>query len=194
MGQTVAASFQTPTLFLIATDLSKMEVDTNVSESDVGDVQAGDRATFTVEAFPRQTFEGVVSQVRQAPQTVQNVVTYDIVILVANPKLFLKPGMTATVRIITAERDHVLRVPVQALRYMPGGISTEAGQGEPPPPRLSVLRNGRPIRIPVVTGLDDDNFVEILKGDVHEGDRVIMSEQSSSAGGSAVSRPAMRFP
>ena len=87
MGQTVAASFQTPTLFLIATDLTKMEVDTNVSESDIGGVKVGNKATFTVDAFPKRIFAGIVSQVRQSPQTVQNVVTYDVVVSVHNSDL-----------------------------------------------------------------------------------------------------------
>ncbi len=194
MGQTVAASFQTPTLFLIATDLSKMEVDTNVSESDVGGVRVGDRARFTVEAFPDRTFEGVVSQVRQAPQTVQNVVTYDVVATVANPKLLLMPGMTATVRVITAERANVLRVPDQALRYVPGGLSSSNAQANAPPPLIWVLRDGRPTRVTVTTGLDDDNFTEIVKGDLRESDRVIISERARSRGKSAAVGPAMRLP
>ncbi|MGA7426326.1 MAG: efflux RND transporter periplasmic adaptor subunit, partial [Rhodoplanes sp.] len=97
VGQTVAASFQTPTLFLIATDLTKMQVDTNVSESDIGGVKIGDPGTFTVDTFPKRTFRGKVSQVRQSPQTVQNVVTYDVVVSVDNSDLALKPGMTAAV-------------------------------------------------------------------------------------------------
>ena len=104
IGQTVAASFQTPTLFLIAQDLTKMQVDTNVSESDVGTARVGQRSTFTVEAYPGRTFTGQVSQIREAPITVQNVVTYDVVIAVDNADLALLPGMTANTRIVTAER------------------------------------------------------------------------------------------
>ncbi len=121
VGQTVAASFQTPTLFLIAQDLTRMQVDASVSESDVGPVRIGQRAEFTVDAFPHHTFLGNVSQVRQAPITVQNVVTYDVVLNVSNPELLLKPGMTANARIITAEQEDVLKVPLQALRFTPGG-------------------------------------------------------------------------
>ncbi|HYM21872.1 MAG TPA: efflux RND transporter periplasmic adaptor subunit, partial [Vicinamibacterales bacterium] len=109
-GQTVAASFQTPTLFLIATDMTKMQVDTNVSESDIGGITNGADATFTVEAFPNHTFSGAVTQVRQAPQTVQNVVTYDVVVSASNPDAALKPGMTANVHVVTEKRDSVLRV------------------------------------------------------------------------------------
>ncbi len=194
MGQTVAASFQTPTLFLIATDLSKMEIDTNVSESDVGGVHVGNKAPFTVEAFADSTFEGVVTQVRQAPQTVQNVVTYDVVATVPNAQLLLKPGMTATVRVITAERDKVLRVPDQALRYVPGGISPSSVQGEAPEPQIWLLHNGLPNRVAVKTGLDDDTYTEIVSGDVREGDSVIVSERGSTGSKGAATAPAMRLP
>jgi HlyD family secretion protein len=194
MGQTVAASFQTPTLFLIATDLSKMEIDTNVSESDVGGVRVGNKAPFTVEAFPDSTFEGVVTQVRQAPQTVQNVVTYDVVATVPNEQLLLKPGMTATVRVITAERDNVLRVPDQALRYVPGGLSSAKAQADAQEPQVWVLRGSSLVRVPVKTGLDDDTYTEIVSGDVQPGDKVIVSERSGSGGKSASAAPAMRFP
>ena len=194
MGQTVAASFQTPTLFLIATDLSKMEIDTNVSESDVGGVRVGNKAPFTVEAFPESTFEGVVTQVRQSPQTVQNVVTYDVVATVSNAQLLLKPGMTATVRVITAERDKVLRVPDQALRYVPGGPSASSAPGEASEPQIWVLRNGSPNRVAVKTGLDDDTYTEIVSGDVQAGDSVIVSERGSGGSKGAAAAPAMRLP
>jgi HlyD family secretion protein len=128
MGQTVAASFQTPTLFLIATDLTKMQVDTNVSESDIGEIKEGNKALFTVDAYPERTFEGTVSQVRQSPQTVQNVVTYDVVVSVDNRDLALKPGMTAANRVISDQRTDVLRVPSQALRYAPGGQRNAGGK------------------------------------------------------------------
>ncbi|HEX5420584.1 MAG TPA: efflux RND transporter periplasmic adaptor subunit [Gammaproteobacteria bacterium] len=126
VGQTVAASFQTPTLFLIGKDLTKMQVDTNVSESDVGKAQAGQKATFTVEAYPNKTFEGQVTQVRRAPITVQNVVTYDVVVSVPNENLELLPGMTANTHIVKAEHDNVLRVPLQAIRFTPGGFAPDA--------------------------------------------------------------------
>jgi HlyD family secretion protein len=196
IGQTVASSFQTPTLFLIATDLSKMQVDTSVSESDVGSVHAGDKARFTVEAYPDKTFEGAVSQVRQAPQTVQNVITYDVVVTAANPQLLLKPGMTATVRVITAERHNVLRVSDAAIRYVPGGLSSASSQ-QGPTPGVWVLRGGRPLRVAIATGLDDDTFTEVLKGDVKEGDRVIVSEHTDTTSPSRKSTnggPTMRLP
>ena len=178
MGQTVAASFQTPTLFLIATDLARMQVDANVSESDVGGVKPGNKATFTVDAYPKRTFEGTVSQVRQSPQTVQNVVTYDIVISVDNTDLTLMPGMTAASRIVVDQRNDVIRVPNQALRYAPGGL---AGAGQSGRAQIWILHDGKPMSVPVVAGLDDDNFTEILSGDVKPGDLAITAEQAVAA-------------
>ena len=180
MGQTVAASFQTPTLFLIATDLTKMQVDTNVSESDIGGINQANKSLFTVDAYPKRVFTGTVIQVRQSPQTVQNVVTYDVVVSVDNTDLVLKPGMTAATRIILDQRDDVLRVPSQALRYMPGGLRSSVG-GKTEQTRIWALRDGKPVVIPVVVGLDDDSFVEIVKGDVKPDDRVIVAEQRDAA-------------
>jgi HlyD family secretion protein len=119
VGQTVAASLQAPTLFTIAEDLRRMQVDTNVAEADVGKLSAGMAATFTVDAYPGERFQGKVRQVRNAPQTVQNVVTYDAVIDVQNAELKLKPGMTANVTFVYLDREDVLRVPNAALRYRP---------------------------------------------------------------------------
>ena len=149
-GQTVAASFQTPTLFLIATDLTKMEVDTNVSESDIGGAIQGANASFTVDAFPKHTFHGRVAQVRQAPISVQNVITYDVVITVANPDLLLKPGMTATARVATAQALNAIRVPSQALRFTPVGAAKSAAI--PGQRTVWVARNGKLVAIPVTVG------------------------------------------
>ena len=140
-GQTLAASMQTPTLFLIATDLTKMQVDTNISESDVGGIKEGDKATFTVDAYPRRVFNGTVTQARQSPQTVQNVVTFDAVVSVSNPDLALKPGMTAATRIVIAQANNVLRAPNQALRYVPRGLATIATREPGAGARLWVLRD-----------------------------------------------------
>lgn len=177
MGQTVAASFQTPTLFLIATDLTKMVVDTNVSESDIGGIKVGNKATFTVDAFPKRTFEGTVSQVRQSPQTVQNVVTYDVVVSVDNSDLALMPGMTAASRIVVDQRNDVIRVPNQALRYKPRGL---AGMDEPGQAQVRVLRSEQPVSVPVVLGLEDDNFTELVSGEVKPGELVITAEQTAT--------------
>jgi HlyD family secretion protein len=209
-GQTVAASLQTPTLFLIATDLTKMEVDTNVSESDIGTVKEKNPASFTVAAYPDHPFEGSVVQVRQAPQTLQNVVTFDVVVAVANPDLLLIPGMTATTKIVTAQRDNVICVPDQALRYLPAGTPATAPTPTAPAPastttaaapapaapatasaqpavaptrqgQVWVLVDGKPVRVTVTLGLDDDTYTEIVGGDLKVGDQVILSEQRGGA-------------
>jgi len=196
-GQTVAASFQTPTLFLIATDLTQMQVDTNVSESDIGRIAVGDPATFTVTSFPDREFAGTVQQVRQAPQTVQNVVTYDVVVAVPNADLALKPGMTASIRIVTQRADGVLRIPSQALRYRPSAERTSAAQpasqrapaadgGSVPAhaeraSHVWVLRDGKPQRVAVSIGLDDETYAQVTKGDLREGDAVIVSEHAPGA-------------
>jgi len=189
-GQTVAASFQTPTLFLIATDLTQMQVDTNVSEADIGRVAAGQAARFTVTAFPDREFSGTVQQVRQAPQSVQNVVTYDVVVAVSNPDLVLKPGMTASMRIVTHRVDDVLRVPDQALHYRPtqqragadaaGDRAVRPAQGERSQRAVWVLRDGQPRRVAVSIGLDDDSDAEISGGTLREGDQVIVSERAGA--------------
>ena len=183
MGQTVAASFQTPTLFLIATDVTTMEVDTNVSEGDIGGMKEGDPASFTVLAYPDRTFLGVVAEVRQSPQTVQNVVTYDVVVNVGNKDLALKPGMTASVRIVTDERKNVVRVPDRALRYAPSGVAATGSL-------VWLLRDGRPVAVPVVTGLDDDTNTEIVKGDVQPGDLAIIGERRAAEAGAPAPSPA----
>jgi HlyD family secretion protein len=166
VGQTVAASLQAPTLFVIARDLAKMQVDTSVAEADVGRIRDGMRVTFGVDAYPAETFEGVVRQIRNAPQTVQNVVTYDAVIDVANPDLKLRPGMTANVTFVYAQGEDVLRVPNAALRFRPPpevlaragqrpGPPSASSEGPPegrrpgvaaPPGRTASTRAGRPDR------------------------------------------------
>jgi HlyD family secretion protein len=194
VGQTVASSFQTPTLFLIAKDLTKMQVDTNVSESDIGDIHSGLSAAFTVDAFPGREFQAAVGQVRQAPITVQNVVTYDVVVEVANAEMLLKPGMTANVTIVTAKRDDVLRVPLQALRFSPK--KRRASTSESPPHRHPSnqarvwLDDGGALKpVTVTSGLDDGNNVEILTGDLKQGDLVVTDQvrpgSAAAAGGSS---------
>src|SRR5438876_608164 len=135
VGQTVAASLQAPVLFLIAQDLTQMQVDTNVSEADIGRVQVGQRVTFTVDAYQNITFTGEVTQVRNAPITVQNVVTYDAVVQVANPDLQLKPGMTANISFLIAERKDVVRVPTAALRFQPDGAAQETSSQDSQAPQ-----------------------------------------------------------
>jgi HlyD family secretion protein len=180
VGQTVAASFQTPTLFLIAKDLTKMQVDSNVSESDIGGVQIGQTVTFRVDAYPGKDFQGKIVQVRNAPTTVQNVVTYDVVVGVDNPNLELRPGMTATVTITTAERDDVLKVSLRALRFRPerpNAAPTPRADGKRQQPGREhgpsvwiVEPDGRLRRTKIEAGVRDDRYAEVVSGDLKEGD------------------------
>ena len=211
VGQTVAASLQAPTLFLIAEDLRKMQVDTSVAEADIGQLRQGMRATFTVDAYPTETFVGTVRQVRNAPQTVQNVVTYDAVIDVNNSELKLKPGMTANCTFVYAENDDALRVPNAALRFHPPaellaslgpkagagrgsgsgpGAAARAGVGGAPAKAARdsdrktvwVLRGGKPVPVQIRTGITDGINSEVLEGDLSAGDRVITDVSGGTMG------------
>lgn len=195
VGQTVAASFATPNLFLIALDLTKMQVDTNVSESDIGGITEGKDATFTVDAYPGVPFSGTIRQVRLAPINVQNVVTYNVVVGVDNKDLRLKPGMTANVSIVVAQRDNVLKVPNAALRFVPpkseqgelrhaegrpnkgegGGRAIPATAGAAPPRSVWIQgENGELMPAGVQTGISDGSSTEVVSQDVAEGDQVIV--------------------
>jgi HlyD family secretion protein len=212
VGQTVAASLQAPVIFQIANDLTKMQIDSNVAEADVGAVEVGQAVDFTVDAFPTRTFQGKVVQVRNAPITVQNVVTYDTVIGVSNPELKLKPGMTANVSIIIAHKDDVLQIKNAALRYRP----PEAASAQPPRSKSSpggqrptgareqrtertvyALSFGRPKAIPIKTGISDGIVTEVIDG-LKEGDQVVTAELSApSAAASPAANPfsgQRRFP
>ena len=167
-GQTVAAGFNTPTLFTIANDLTAMRVIVNVDEADIGQVAEGQRATFEVDAFPGENFEGSVTQVRLNAKTTSNVVTYEVVIDAPNPDLKLKPGLTANVTIYTLNYENVLAVPVRALRF-----SVEGYKGEVPSPSVWMLdESGKPQPKAVRTGVSDGVYTEILEG-LREGDKVI---------------------
>jgi len=180
VGQTVAASLQAPTLFTIAQDLKEMQVDTNVSEADVGKLSAGMASTFTVDAFPGETFKGAVRQIRNAPQSVQNVVTYDAVIDVNNPDLRLRPGMTANVTFTYAEKADALKLPNAALRFRPPAeIAAKAPRPERDRRIVWVLRDGKPEPLSVRTGLSDGSVSEIAEGDLREGDELITEATSS---------------
>jgi len=178
VGQTVAASFQTPTLFNIAQDLTRMQIDTSVDEADIGKIKVEQTVEFAVDAYPDITFRGKVSEVRNAPITVQNVVTYDVVVRVDNPELKLKPGMTANVSIILDEKKGVLRVPNAALRFRPPesgkAITPQKGSADQKGSAVWVLENDKPKRIKVTSGIGDGNYTEILSGDLKEGDAVIV--------------------
>ena len=175
VGQTVAATFQTPILFVIAQDLTKMQVDANVSESDIGGVAEGKTAHFRVDAYPKQFFDGVVTQVRNAPISIQNVVTYDVVITVDNRDLKLKPGMTANVTIVTASKDDPLRVPNGALRFrMPNVPFNKKATSV-----WAMDKDNQPTRVEVATGIADSLSTEIIEGSLHEGDRVIIGIEAA---------------
>ena len=177
VGQTVAASFQTPTLFNIAQDLTKMQIDTNVDEADIGKIKVDQPVEFTVDAYSDTTFMGKVSEVRNAPTTIQNVVTYNVVVKVDNPELKLKPGMTANVSIILADKKGVFRIPNAALRFRPAerGKEKSAQKG----PGIWILENRKPERISVALGISDGNYTEIISSDLKEGDEVIIEETSA---------------
>jgi HlyD family secretion protein len=211
VGQTVAASLQAPVIFAIANDLTKMQIDSNVAEADVGVVTNDQTVDFTVDAYPTQTFHGKVVQVRNAPITVQNVVTYDTVIGVTNADLKLKPGMTANVSVIIAHRDDALKVGNAALRYRPpegtapetkaspgasrppgsGGRPRDAGARERRVERtVYVLPPGasQPKPVQIKTGISDNVATEVTEG-LHEGDRVV-----TGAIGGTVATPASTNP
>lgn len=190
IGQTVAASFQTPTLFKISPNLRSMQINTNLSEADVGTIKQGQRATFTVDAFPGKTYQGTVRQVRLNPTTVQNVVTYNAVIDVDNPSFELLPGMTAFARIRIGEAKKVLRVPNAALRFRPKDPN-EQKNGNAKPERkegdgtrgVHILHAGKPKRVIVITGLTDGKFTEIVGGDLKAGEQVITGQSEGAGNG-----------
>ncbi|MEP6698761.1 MAG: efflux RND transporter periplasmic adaptor subunit [Verrucomicrobiota bacterium] len=212
VGQTVAASLQAPVIFTIANDLAKMQIDANVAEADVGGVAIDQDVEFTVDAFPSRTFRGKVVQVRNAPITVQNVVTYDTVIGVSNPELKLKPGMTANVSIISAHRDDALKVPNGALRFrMPDenpttpGKRDPSGGGRPAGAKAGANRGerriertvyvlapgaGSPRNTNVKTGISDGITTEVLEG-LKDGDRVVtgMTERGANVSATPAANP-----
>jgi len=207
VGQTVAASLQAPILFTIANDLSKMEVHTSVDEADVGKIWEGQEVTFTVDAFPTRRFRGKVFQVRNAPTTVQNVVTYDAVVRIDNKELLLKPGMTANVEFLVSRKENVLRVPNMALRFKPPEEKQDAqeilrqanraaaaagrrraGGGRA---RSGEAKDGRWVRIYVLKelvaqpmevrlGITDGSNTEVIEGGIEEGSQVIIALSDSA--------------
>lgn len=195
VGQTVAASFQTPTLFTIAQDLSRMQIDSSYAEADVGNIKVGQQATFRVDAFPNRTFRGAVRQVRLNPTTQQNVVTYDVVIAVDNPEKILMPGMTAYVNIMVAERKDALLVSNAALRFHPsdtaaapgkarGEFKAERGKDKDnvaPMGMVYVLENGQAKPVRIATGITDNRMTEVVSGDLSEGAKVVIADRKSSA-------------
>jgi HlyD family secretion protein len=188
-GQTVAASFAAPQLFQIAQDLTKMQVDADIDESEVAKVKAGQVAQFTVDAMPGRTFEALIRQVRESATNIQNVITYDAVMDVPNPDMVLLPGMTANIRIPVQVRENTLRVPNTALRYKPGANDVKGGPA-PPPVKPPTPQKGQPVLqtvyvlnsagIPemrkVQMGISDGLYAEVVSGDLREGEPVILQE------------------
>lgn len=206
VGQTVAASMSAPTLFILAKDLSRMRVMADVDEADIGAVKAGQKVSFTVDAFQDDTFQGTVESVRLNPTVTSNVVTYTVVISAENPDLKLLPGMTATCTIVTEEVENALSVPVAAIKFSPGKMEKKASSDDddfgPPPPGMGgnapamhkasssvpkivgknvwINNNGRLDFRPVRTGINDGVNVEILEG-LSDGDSVVVREETVSA-------------
>jgi HlyD family secretion protein len=202
-GQTVAASLQAPELFIIARNLSDMQVETSIDEADVGRIAVEQKASFTVDAFPGRPFSGQVTQIRKAATVVSNVVTYTVIVTAANPDLTLLPGMTANVRIVTAEKEKVLKVPNAALRFRPPGAIDEkkpAGAVSPAPTISGrgaggrgggpggngagggkiwiVSEDGKPKAVNVRLGLADGGMTEIVTDELKEGSDVIVGLQT----------------
>jgi HlyD family secretion protein len=175
VGQTVAASLQAPTLFVIAADLRKMQLKANIDEADLGQVASGQRVTFTVDAYPNERFRGTVEQVRLNPVIEQNVVTYAAIVSAPNEELKLKPGMTANISIEIARRDAVLRVPSAALRFKPSDDVLSAlgdGSGRPKGDAVWTLVDGRLIPVAVSAGVTDGTYTEVAGDALEEGLRV----------------------
>jgi len=203
VGETVAASFNAPVLFTVANSLAKMQIDASVAEGDVGQLEIGQAVNFNVDAYPTRTFHGTVAQVRNSPVTVQNVVTYDTVVSVNNSDQKLKPGMTANLYIVIAQRPDALRIPNAALRFRPPEDQSDSSSAQPtprPPPKppgtktIYVLDPGatKPHPVDVKLGISDGIYTEVIDG-LHEGDAVVSSiisnGQGSQTGGFGMRRP-----
>ena len=168
VGQTVTATLQAPTLFTIAPDLTKMKIDTNVNEADISKIKVGMEASFTVDAYPDRKFKGTVSQIRLSPTVTQNVVTYNVVISVDNSHFLLKPGMTANVTFVVESKKDVLKIPNSALRFRMPNTAPSKQQG------VWVIRKEKPVRVNVKTGISDGEWIELIEGDLNEGEKVIV--------------------
>ena len=195
IGQTVAASFQTPTLFKIAQDLKSMQIDSAFAEADIGKIKVGQEVTFNVDAYGNRSFKGVVRQIRLNATTQSNVVTYNVVVSVDNPEEILMPGMTAYVNIKTAERKNVLLVPNAALRYKPSNLANgdkaknsqtvqkgknKEGGFKGRPATVYVLENGEPKPRKIIAGITDNRQTEVVSGELKAGDVVITDENQKN--------------
>lgn len=194
VGQTVAASFQTPTLFKIAEDLSRMQINSSFAEADIGAIRVGQAVHFTVDAFPEMQFVGRVKQIRLNATTLQNVVTYDVVVAVDNSGQLLKPGMTAYVNVITREKKNVLLLPNAALRFKPHlQDAHQGGDHKTSTSEVYLIRNHRLTAVAVRTGITDNKFTELLEGDLKAGDEVVTDEKSGKAGNASSSTFRLRM-
>lgn len=190
-GQTVAASFQTPTLFQVAQDLTKMQIEVNVSEADIGKIKKGQEVEYTLDGYSDSVFYGTVSEVRIAPTTVSNVVTYTVIVQVNNEDQKMIPGMTANVSIITNKSENVICVPTDALKFTTSDITGGKKYKEQ---GLWVLRDNKPERITIKTGAKDSDKTEIISADLKENDNVILKKKSDKDSKSASGgRPPMRM-
>ena len=178
VGQTVAASFETPVLFNVAEDLTKMQIEASVVEADIAKVQEGQKVEFSVDSFPDEVFYGVVTQVRNNPITTSNVVTYEVIIGVDNKELKIKPGMTANVEIITAEKKDVLIVPNKALRFYTfddkGEVVRYKDKG------IWLLKNGKLTRVNITQGVSDDDMSEIISDKINVDDVVVLEDKKAN--------------
>ena len=196
-GQTVAASFNTPTLFTIANDLRQMRVIADVDEADIGGVVEGQQATFTVDAFPEDVFKGSVTQVRLQPTTESNVVTYEVVVDAPNPDLKLKPGLTANLTIYTMQKDSVLLVPLKALRFQPENAPEPVADSANPRARVLWMQPPQGLQLVNVTTGDNDGIFAEITGDIKEGDKVVTGVDigvSSISDGQGEANPFMPSP
>lgn len=189
VGQTVAASFQTPTLFKIARDLRLMQIDSNVAEADIGKVKVGQKVGFTVDAHPDRSFEGLVKQIRLNPIVEQNVVTYNVVVSVDNPDLVLLPGMTAYINVQVDQRENALLVPNAALRFRPR--DRELARTRPAGSTVWVVREARLAPVAIQTGISNGRLTEVTGGELRAGDRVVVEETGAASASS--SPPRMRL-
>ncbi len=200
VGQTVAASFQTPTLFKIGQDLTRMQIDTTVAEADIGSVQLGQAVNFRVDAYPDKEFKGRVRQIRLNAATLQNVVTYDVVVDVANPELTLLPGMTANARIEVESRPYVLMVPAAALRFRPTDTTANTDNAAKSSGRIKgggaavyKLVGTELVRVQVKPGISDQQYTEILSGDIKPGDELVVADTQAAGKGSQGGAPRGRL-
>ena len=196
VGQTVAASFQTPDLFEIAEDLTKMQIETAVSEADIGVIKDGQPVTFTVDAYPTETFDGIVRQIRLSPTTTSNVVVYTVVIDVDNTDLRLMPGMTAFVTIVISEKENVWRAANSAflVRSFGNFLDAEVVNGATPVSHLAILRDGDVIMVPYTKGLTTATETEIISEEIQMGDKVIVGRMGMTSSNPQQSMNPMRGP